>query len=111
MNEITITLSRDTTHILAAIMAVGYALFAAWLTWWPPTRKAAHEHSWVLVAGGCGLIGLHLLAKHGDGLFLSYLGSLALFGFPTTSSVLLVRWSVLRRERVEAEARRIQESR
>ena len=111
MNEIIITLSRDTVHILAAITAVGFALFAAWLNWWPPVRQAAHKHDWAMVAGGCGLIGLHLLLKHGEALFLSYLGSLVLFGLPMTASVLLVRWSVLRRERIEAEARRIQDSR
>lgn len=109
MNEITVTISRDTVHVLAALLAAGYALFVAWLNYHPQTRQEARQFDFVLVMGGCGLIGLHLLAKHGERLFLSYLGSCLLFGLPMILAVTVARWRAGRRERREAEARRIEE--
>lgn len=106
---ISISLSLDAINILAAVIACGYAGLVGWWNYSPNTRDIARDLDWLLVACGVGLIALHMLAKHGAALFLSLLATILLFGLPMMIAVIMARRAAARRERIEAEARRLEE--
>jgi hypothetical protein len=102
------TVSQNVVDVLAAFTAVLYAAGVGWVNYHPALAEI-RDLDWFLVVIGMILIGLHLATRHGAYFLLHFLASATLFGAPMIAAVILGRTAARRRNRLEAEARRLEE--